>query len=455
MAEAAEETTQSESDELRREFVLALESGDPVAAGERVADLHPAEIAHLLESLPAADREPAWEVIRDRFHADVLSYLNDDLRAELLHRLSPEELVEAAQQLDIDDLADVLPDMPDAAIQAVLNSLDDQRRSRLDTALAYPEDSAGGLMNLDAVTVRGNITVDVVLRYLRRLGDLPDATDTLFVVSREGRYLGHLPLSELVTAEPGLTVAEVMRRDLDGIPGETPAHDVAKRFEHRDLISAPVVDTDGTLLGRITIDDVVDVIRDEGEHSFLSMAGVQDEEDMFAPVRASARRRVIWLGLNMVAAFVAARVIGLFEASLQQAVALAVLMPVVASMGGIAGNQTLALVIRGLALDQIGPGNTLKLLRKEITVGLVNGLGLSVLIAGVAWAWFGDPALGGVIALALIINLFMAAVAGTLIPLLLRRLGGDPALGGGMLLMTVTDVTGFGVFLGLATLLLL
>ena len=455
MVDAAEETTQSESDDLRREFVQALESEDPVAAGERVADLHPAEIAHLLESLPAADREPAWAVIRDRFHADVLSYLNDDLRAELLHRLSPAELVDAAQQLDIDDLADVLPDMPDAAIQAVLNSLDDQRRSRLDTALAYPEDSAGGLMNLDAVTVRGNITVDVVLRYLRRLGDLPDATDTLFVVSREGRYLGHLPLSELVTAEPGLTVAEVMHRDLDGIPGETPSHDVAKRFEHRDLISAPVVDTDGTLLGRITIDDVVDVIRDEGEHSFLSMAGVQDEEDMFAPVRASARRRVIWLGLNMVAAFVAARVIGLFEASLQQAVALAVLMPVVASMGGIAGNQTLALVIRGLALDQIGPGNTIKLLRKEITVGMVNGLGLSVLIAGVAWVWFGDPALGGVIALALIINLFMAAVAGTLIPLLLRRLGGDPALGGGMLLMTVTDVTGFGVFLGLATLLLL
>jgi magnesium transporter len=305
------------------------------------------------------------------------------------------------------------------------------------------------------VTVRADVSLDVVLRYLRRQGKIPDLTDSLIVVNRYDRYLGLLPLSELLTKEPDYTVAEVMDQSMEGIPARTPATEVTKLFEDLDLISAPVIDDNGTLLGRITIDDVVDVIREEADHSVLSRAGLNEDEDIFAPVLPSARRRAVWLGVNLLTAFLASWVIGQFQDTLQQVVALAVLMPIVASMGGIAGSQTLTLVIRGLALGQVGKTNTRWLLSKEIAVGALNGLVWAAVVSLFAILWFRDLQIGGIIALALVLNLLAAALAGVIIPIVLRRLRIDPALAGGVVLTTVTDVVGFLAFLGLATALLL
>jgi magnesium transporter len=310
-------------------------------------------------------------------------------------------------------------------------------------------------MNLDTVVVRTDTTLDVVLRYLRRRGEIPETTDALFVVEREGHYLGYLTLITLLTSDPDQLVGDVMERDEEAIPATMPAREVANRFEQRDLISAPVVDEHNILLGRITIDDVVDVIRDDAEHSLMSMAGLNEEVDIFAPVLTSTRRRAVWLGINLITALLAAWVIGLFEGTIQKFVALAVLMPIVASMGGIAGSQTLTLVIRGIALGQISGSNARRLLSKEIWVSIWNGLIWAIVLAAIADLWFDDYRLGLIIAAAIIINLLVAAIAGATIPLLLRRLGADPALGGGVVLTTVTDVVGFFAFLGLATVFLM
>jgi magnesium transporter len=333
--------------------------------------------------------------------------------------------------------------------------MDQQYRQRLEAVLSYGEDTAGGLMNTDTVTVRANVTLDVVLRYLRMKNDIPDLIDSLIVVNRYDRYLGILPLSVVVTRDLELTVAEVMDYSVEGIPAQTPATQVAKIFEDRDLVSAPVVDEHGKLLGRITIDDVVDVIREQAEHSVLSSVGLTEEEDIFAPVLPAARRRAIWLGTNLVTAFLAAAVVGQFQKTLEQVVALAVLMPIVASMGGIAGSQTLTLVIRALALGQIGKRNARLLMGKELAVGAFNGIAWSLVVAAVAVAWFQNLRIGGVIAAAMVINLLCAALAGVGIPLLMRRFGIDPALAGPVVLTTVTDIVGFLAFLGLATLVLL
>ncbi len=314
-------------------------------------EMNSAEVAHLLESLPADDRDLAWDLVRTKLEGDVLVHVNDNLRAQLIGKMEPHELVAATSGLETDDLADLLPDMPDEVFNQVLRSMDEQNRQRLESALSYPEDSAGGMMNMDTVTVRADITVDVALRYLRRHRELPGHTDTLMVVDREGKFSGVVPLTTLLTSSPEATLDKIMRRDVEAIPADMPAHEVAKLFELHDLVSAPVVDGAGMLLGRITIDDVVDIIRDEGEHSLMSMAGLHEEEDLFAPVVPSARRRALWLGLNLLTAFLASWVIGLFDATIEKLVALAVLMPIVASMGGIAGSQTMTLVIRGLALD--------------------------------------------------------------------------------------------------------
>jgi magnesium transporter len=306
-------------------------------------------------------------------------------------------------------------------------------------------------MNTDTVTVRANVTLDVVLRYLRMKGDIPALLDSLFVVNRYDRYLGVLPLSVVVARDPDLTVAEVMEYSVEGILAQTPAAQVAKLFEDRDLVTAPVIDEHGKLLGRITIDDVVDVIREQAEHSVMSMAGLTEEEDIFAPVLPAARRRATWLGANLCTAFLAATVVGQFEATLQQVVALAVLMPIVASMGGIAGTQALTLVVRGLALGQVGKRNARVLMQKELAVGAFNGLVWSLVVATIAIAWFGDLKIGAIIAAALIINLLCAALAGVGVPLIMRRLGIDPALAGPVVVTTVTDCMGFFAFLGLAT----
>ncbi|HFD92478.1 MAG TPA: magnesium transporter [Gammaproteobacteria bacterium] len=449
-------TAQQEKHQKRlRTFTRALESGTLASVRKMLNALHPAEIAHLLESLPPQERELLWEMVDEKIGGDVLLYVNDELRASLIEDMEPEELVAAAEGLETDDLADFLHDLPDVVIQEVLQSMDEQDRQRLESVLSYPEDTAGGLMNTDTITVRPDVTLDVVLRYLRLRGELPPVTDKLFVVDRDDHYLGSLPLTTLLTQAPTLSVSEVMTTEVESIPATMSARDVASLFEHHDLVSAPVVDDEGRLVGRITIDDVVDVIRDEGEHSLLSMTGLDEEEDMFAPVPVSARHRGVWLGINLLTAFIASWVIGLFQETIDKVVALAVLMPIVASMGGIAGSQTLTLVIRGIAVGKIGDSNARKLLLKELAVGLLNGVWWALVVAAITVLWFGDYRIGMVIAIAIVVNLVFAALAGATIPMLLRKLGADPALGGSVLLTTVTDVVGFMAFLGLATVILL
>jgi magnesium transporter len=329
--------------------------------------------------------------------------------------------------------------------------MNEQHRQRLEAVMSFSSDTAGGLMNTDTITVRADISLDVVLRYLRFRGEIPDMTDNLIVVNREGKFLGTIQLTDLLTEDPSLTVAEIMARDVEAIPATTAARDVANLFERRDLVSAPVVDENGNLLGRITIDDVVDVIREEANHSIMSMAGLNEEDDMFAPVIRSSRRRTVWLGINLLTALLASWVIGNFEHTIQHLVALAVLMPIVASMGGIAGSQTLTLVIRGIALGQVGGANARKLLNKELAVGALNGLVWALVVGFVAFAWFSDTQLSIILGLAMLLNLVVAALAGATIPLILHKMGIDPALAGGVVLTTVTDVVGFLAFLGMAT----
>lgn len=433
----------------------SLRDEQPEKIVEILSEMHPAEIAHLLESLPGNQREKVWPYVPDDTDGEILLHLNDEARAALINKMETNELVAATETLDTDDLADILPEMPQDVVQEILLSLETQERDRLKSVLSYDEDSAGGLMDLDTIVIRSDISLDVVLRYLRGKGSLPKGTDNLFVVDRENHYIGLLPLSLILTSNPELQVKELMVTNIEGILADKHARDVANLFEHRDLITAPVVDGENHLLGRITIDDVVDVIRDEADHSLMSMAGLHEEEDMFAPVFTSTRRRSIWLGVNLLTAFLASWVIGLFGATIEKMVALAVLMPIVASMGGIAGSQTLTLVIRGMALGQVGKSNSRRLLLKEMWIGVWNGLIWALVIACVAGLWFQSTQLGFVIAAAIIINLIVAAVSGAAIPLLLKRFGADPALAGTVVLTTVTDIVGFLSFLGLATIYLL
>ncbi|HHM05616.1 MAG TPA: magnesium transporter [Gammaproteobacteria bacterium] len=450
-----ESPERAHSQEHLRSFTEALESGALNSVRRMLNGLYPAEIAHLLESLPAEERELAWELVSPDLEGDVLLHLSDDVRSGLIKEMAPHELVAASEHLETDDLVDFIQDLPAAVVEEVLRSMNAQDRERVEAVLSYDEDTAGGLMNTDTLTVRPDVTLDVVLRYLRWRGEIPEMTDSLIVVKRDDTYLGLLSLTDLLTQEPAHMVSEVMTTDVEPIEAHQSASDVAALFEHRDLVSAPVVDEQGRLLGRITVDDVVDVIRQEADHSLMSMAGLSEEEDMFAPVPQSARRRAVWLGVNLGTAFLASWVIGLFEATIQQVVALAVLMPIVASMGGIAGSQTLTLVIRGIALGQISAANAWDLFKKELAVGALNGLLWALVVGLVALVWFGDVAIGAIIALAMVTNLIIAAVAGATIPLLLRRLGVDPALAGSVVLTTVTDVVGFMVFLGTATVVLL
>ncbi len=439
-------------EDLRR----VLEQGAVRQAARMLNALQPAEIAHLLESLPHKERELLWNLVDAEYDGEVLAYLHDDVREQLIALMDAGELIAAIGTLDTDDLADLIQDLPLAITREVVKSLDQQRRDRLEKALSYPEDSAGGLMNSDTVTVRPEMTLDVVIRYLRRLKDgLPDITDNLIVVDRKGRYLGVLYLTDLLTHDPEDSVAEAMTLDVQAIPATWSAREVATRFEQHDLVTAPVVDEEGNLLGRITVDDVMDVIREEADHQFLGQAGLSETEDMFAPVILSARRRALWLGINLLTAFLAAWVIGRFEDTIQQIVALAVLMPVVASMGGIAGSQTLTLAIRGLALGQLTSNNSRWLLMKELAVAAINSVIWALVVALIAWVWFSDPEIALVIGAAISIDLLAAALAGALLPLALERFGIDPALAGGVILTTVTDVVGFLAFLGLATLFLL
>lgn len=433
----------------------ALDQGTMRQVHRLVNSMHPAEIASLLESLPPAQREVVWDLVDPELEGDVLVELNEEVRADLIREMETEDLVAATEGLELDDLADLLGDLPEHVHRQVLRSMDSRDRERLHAVLAYEPDTAGGLMNTDTVSVRADVTLETVLRYLRMRGDIPENTDSLFVVNRHDRYLGVLDLARLLTEDPERTVGEVMSTDVPGIAPETPANRVASLFEDRDLLSAAVVDADAHLLGRITVDDVVDVIREEADHSVMSMAGLDEDADMFAGVVPSARRRGVWLGVNLGTAFLAAWVVGLFESTIQNIVALAVLMPIVASMGGVAATQTLTLIVRGLALGQVERANARWLLTKEVAVALLNGLAWATVVALVAFLWYRNWKIAGVIFAAMVVNLFAAALAGVIVPLALKRFGVDPAVAGGVVVTTVTDVVGFASLLGLGTLVLM
>ena len=445
-------TRRTQSQARLHELNKALSSGTFIQIRQMLNGMPSAEVAHLIESSPLRERNLIWKLIDQEHEGDVLQYLSEDIRTYFLKNMQTDELVSVIEEMDTDDLADILQQLPHTITQQIIQSLDDQHRQRLQSVLDYPEDSAGGLMNTDTITVRPNITLDVVLRYLRRHKELPPMMDNLLITNRQEEFVGLLPINKLLTSDPGMTVREAMSTDSEAIPATLTEREVAILFETQDLVSAPVVDQNNKLLGRITIDDVVDVIRDEADHSLMSMAGLDEDADIFAPILLTSRKRAVWLGVNTLTAFIAAAVMGLFELTLDKVVALAILSPVVASMGGIAGSQTLTLVIRGMALGHVGFANGRKLLYREAGVGIINGLFWSLIIGTVASLWWGDLSIGLIIGAATTINLIVAAIAGATLPLLLHRLNVDPALAAGVLLTTITDVVGFTAFLGLATL---
>ena len=433
----------------------ALDSGRLGPVRRLVNTLAPAEIGNLLESLPPDKRMVVWGLVDAEDDGEVLVHVGDEVRESLIADMDQDELVAAVEDLDIDDLADLVEDLPDAVIDELLRSMDRENRERLEQVLSYPEDTAGRLMNPDVVTVRADTTVDVVLRFLRLRGELPDHTDHLYVVNRRHQLIGWVALQDLVTHEPGTQINKLIDDELDSIHVDESAEQVARQFSDNDWVSAPVVDDGNVLLGRITVDDVIDIIREQAEHQALGAAGLDEEEDLFSPIRRAVRGRVVWLGINLLTAFVAAFVIGRFEATIEQIVALAVLMPIVAGIGGNAAVQVLTLMVRGLALGQVGPSNASILLWKEIRVALINGLLIGSLVGLVALAWFREWLLSLVIATALVINFCSAALAGVLVPLLLKRMRIDPAVAGTVVVTAVTDVMGFFSFLGLATLIIL
>lgn len=414
-------------------------------------DMPPADVAHLIESSTPKLRQLLWQLVDTELEGEVIGELSEDLQSQFLAEMDASEVASMTEGMADDDIADILQQLPGAVTQEVLASMDQQDRARIERVLPYAEDTAGGLMTTDAITIRARVTLDVVLRYLRRHSEIPPMTDNLIVVNNQDQYIGLLPLRTLLVSDPSASVREMMVTDVSAIPAEMTDTEVARLFERNDWVSAPVIDAEGKLLGRITIDDVVDVIREDADHSFMSMAGLDEEQDTFAPVFKTTPRRALWLGINLITAFIAAGVINLFQDTIEKVVALAVLMPIVASMGGIAGTQTLTVIVRGIAVGQISRNNQSWLVNRELAVGVLNGLLWAGVVGIVASVWFNDWTLSLVIAIALVINLITASLVGALLPLFLNRIGIDPALAGGVILTTVTDVVGFLSFLGLAT----
>ncbi|RYU69142.1 magnesium transporter [Aliivibrio finisterrensis] len=437
-----------------QEVSNALDSGMFVHVRRLLQDMEPEDIAHLLEASPRKSRNVLWQLTDPEDYGEILDELSEGVKDGIVSQMALESIVEATEGMETDDVAYVLRSLPGDLSREVLSQMDTVDRFRVETALSYPEDTAGGMMNTDFITIRADVEIDVVLRYLRMKGELPEATDALYVLDEESRLIGHLSLTTILTAQPDVLVSDVMDDADEAIPVNTDDGEVANLFERRNWISAPVVDENNLLLGRITIDDVVDVIREDAEHSMMSMAGMDDEEDTFAPVVKSARRRSVWLGMNVLAALAAASVSNMFEATLAQMASIAVLMTIVPSMGGVAGNQTVALVIRGLAVGHIGDSNKKELLMKEAGIGVLNGILWAAIIGGIVMVWKGDIMLGAIISAAMLVNLTIAGVAGVSIPLILKKMNIDPALAGGMALTTITDVIGLFAFLGLATILM-
>ena len=417
-------------------------------------NLSPPDIAHQLETAPPKFRGILWELVDPELSGEVIQELSDEIQSEFLGEMDSAEVASITEGLNVDDIADILQQLPDRVIPEVLQAMSVQDRQRVESVLTYAEDTAGGLMDTEVITVRPDISVDVVLRYLRRFEEIPDITDTLFVVNRNDRFLGNLALSKLLTSSPTTTVREVMNTEVQEIHVNHTDSEVAQLFQRHDLVSAPVIDDHKNLVGRITIDDVVDVIVEDADHSLLAMSGLSDTEDTFSSIGKTAPRRALWLGANLLTAIVASTAISLFESTLDKVVALAILMPIVASMGGVAGSQTLTVVIRGMALGQIERGNINWLLSKEFAVGALNGLLYALIVGGVVSIWFQDPTMAIIIGLAMAINLMSAALSGTLLPVVLKKLDIDPALAGTVILTTITDIVGFVSFLGLATIFL-
>ncbi|MDP2029977.1 MAG: magnesium transporter [Thiobacillus sp.] len=417
--------------------------------------LHPADIAYILEALPLDERRMVWELVEAENDGEILLEVSDSVRESLIETMDKAELLAAAESLDTDEIADIAADLPHDVIQELLTTLDAQKRARLQSALSFPEDTVGALMDYEMVTIRVDVTLEVALRYLRRLGELPDQLDKLFVVGQDEVLIGVLPLKRLLTTDPEASVAAVMVEDFVKFHAEDEASEAAQAFERYDLVMAPVVDLNGRLIGRLTVDAVVDYIRESADADMLSMAGLKEEEDLFSSVWNAAKNRWMWLAINLCTAFVASRVIGAFEGSIEKLAALAALMPIIAGIGGNSGNQTTTLIIRGLALGHITPANARRLLVKEIGVAMLNGLMWGSVVGVFAWLLYRNPALGGVMALAMLLNLLVAALAGIFIPMTLERLKRDPAIGSSVMITFVTDSMGFFIFLGLATVLLL
>ena len=432
----------------------ALSEGRFVSVRKQLHEMPPSDVALILESSPTKTRDDLWELLDSDFHGDVIEELSEEVRNGIIAKMMPAKVVDALEDMDTDDLAETLSSLPEEVLQDVLQSMDAQDRHRAEQAMSYGEETAGFIMNTDTITLRPEVSIDVVLRYLRLKGELPENTDTFYVVSRTDNLVGIVPVARLLTTDPEARVTDVMDEEPEVIPVNMPDDEVASMFERYNWLSAPVVDDKHRLVGRITIDDVVDIIREDAEHSMMSMAGLDDEEDTFAPVWQSTRRRSVWLGVNLLTALMAAAVSDLFEATLSQLAVLAILNTIVPSMGGVAGNQTLTLVIRGMALGHVNPSNSRWLITKEFAIGLLNGVIWAVLIATVIAAWKQDLTLGIIIAFAMLMNMIAAALSGATLPIVMKKLRIDPALAGSVILTTITDVVGIFAFLGTATLFL-
>ena len=407
------------------------------------------QVAHALESLPPQERKLLWSLVDQSIEGEVLHELNEELQLELLQDIELNNLVEMIGELELDEMVDILQTLPDQKLEDFLSRVSRQDRERIEKVLEYPEDTAGGLLNTDVISVKPRHTLEVVFRYLRAKKDLPQNTDKIFVVSRDDQYLGELPISKMLVSEPNLTVRELMETDKKPISADVSDAEVARLFEQEDLVSAAVVDENQRLLGRITVDDVVDVIIEDADQNFLGMAGIV--EDTFAPPGRAAKSRVLWLTINLATAFLASATISIFQDSIDKLVYLAILMPIVASMGGVAATQTLTIFIRGMSLKQINATNITWLFKREVAVSIINGIVLSIIIGAITYFWFEDILISALICIAMSINLVAAVIAGVFVPTILRSLNQDPAVAGSVVVTTVTDVVGFFSFLGLAT----
>jgi len=418
----------------------------------QLREMNPSEVAHTIESLPPKERRLIWSLLDTSIEGEILAELHDEIQQELIAEIKSDELVEIISNLEVDELVDILQNLPKVKVESVLSKIARRDSERIRTVLEYPEDSAGGLLNTDVISVRPRHSLEVVMRYLRSKKELPNNTDKIFVVSRDDKYLGELPVSKLLVSEPSLTVRELMKTEVKPIDAETNDKEVAKLFEQNDWVSAPVVDEAMKLLGRITVDDVVDVIIEDADQNLIGLAGIA--EDTFAPPGRAAKSRALWLSINLLTAFIAAATINLFQTTIDKFVYLAVLMPIVASMGGVAATQTLTIVIRGLSLEQIKSSNLNWLFKRELFVSILNGIFLSVLISIVTYLWFEELLISILICAAIVINLISSVIAGIFVPIILNKLNQDPAIAGSVVVTTVTDVIGFFSFLGLATIFL-